>query len=134
SGRVRYKVLGPEIAKVLGEDIAGRYLDEIASGSRFTVLKALYDLTVRARAAVYSVAAVSARDADGVHTLHRLMLPLRQDGMRVDGVLGLQQVAGVGGGEAPFSLGMRNRIEWQCRAWVDAHQAGAAQTARAAVF
>ena len=94
---MRYRMLGGEAVARLGDDVAGRFVDEIAGGIRLAILEALYELCRDARAAVYAQSRLGAPGEDVV--VHRLMLPLSDDGETVthciaieDARLGLRDV------------------------------------------
>jgi hypothetical protein len=121
--RIRYRAAGPEVVKRFGWDIAGQFLEEIATGSSLSVLKALYALTATTRATVYSRTSMTTPGITAAMVIHRLMLPLSNDRRRVDMVLGAQTFETAAGVEPDFTIALQVRSEWNCRAWVNAIQA-----------
>src|SRR5262245_30820631 len=83
--RMRYRMLGREAVARLGDDVPGRFVDEIAGGIRLAILEALYELCRDARAAVYAQSRLESPGEDVV--VHRLMLPLSDDGRAVETIL-----------------------------------------------
>jgi hypothetical protein len=131
-GRFRYRTAGPEVAKRLGRDIAGQFMDEIISGSSRATLTTLYELTVKVRAAVYSRTRMAVSGGDAEMIVHRLMLPISNDGRRVDMVVAAQTfeaAAGIAAETADFTIGTMNRAEWNTEAWIDSLQAAASGAA-----
>ena len=123
--RLRYRVAGPDVVKQLGRDIAGLYLDEVATGSSLEVLNALYDLTAGVRTAVYSRTRTRVPTNATDLAVHRLMLPMSNERRGVDMILAAQTFeTGAGIGPEPdFQIGAQKRSEWNCRAWIDANHA-----------
>jgi hypothetical protein len=133
SGRMRYRMAGSEVVARLGADVAGRFVDEVAGGIRLALLEALYELCRDARAAVYarSHQAQLPRAAPGEDVVvHRLMLPLSDDGRAVEAILCGETYVRPGAGSGRVSaLALRAsteaRDEAECHAWVDSAQAAA---------
>lgn len=120
--RVRYRMVGSDVVAKLGVDVSGRYLDEVARGTRLALLEALYELCREARAAVYSQSRLAPPGDEVV--VHRLMLPLSDDGRTVQTILCGQTYVRPGAGNVR-ALAVRERDEAECYAWVDAAQAAA---------
>lgn len=124
---------GGEVVARLGADVTGRFVDELANGIRLALLEALYELCRDARAAVYAESRLArlpgASPGDDI-VVHRLMLPLSDDGRAVETILcGETYVrAGAGAGRAS-ALALRAsteaRDEAEGHAWVDSAQAAA---------
>jgi hypothetical protein len=123
-GRFRYRTAGPEVVQRLGRDIAGTYMDEIVAGSSLATLTALYQLTVKVRATVYSRTHMALAGSTAEMIVHRLMLPISNDRRRVDMVVAAQTFEAAAG-PADFTIGTLNRAEWNTEAWIDSTQAAA---------
>jgi hypothetical protein len=121
-GRMRYGALGVDVAAQLGADASGRFLDEVAHGTRAALLAALYEQCREARAAAYARSRLAPPGEELV--VHRLLLPLSDDGRTVDTILCGQTLARARGGAAAAHA-LRERDEAECHAWVDAAQAAA---------
>jgi hypothetical protein len=119
---MRYGMLGGDVAAQLGADASGRFLDEVARGTRLALLEALYELCREARAAVYARSHLAAPGEEIV--IHRLLLPLSDNGRTVETILCGQALARARGGTAGAFV-LRERDETECQAWVDAAQAAA---------
>jgi hypothetical protein len=125
-GRVRYRRVGGDLVAKLGMNASGHLIDEVARGTKLALLEALYELCRDARAAVYSQTCLAPPGEALV--VHRLMLPLSDDGRTVQTILCGQTYVRPGGGPNPGSVGalaLRERDEAECRAWVDSAQAAA---------
>jgi hypothetical protein len=86
------------------------------------LLAALYELCREARAAVYACSRLAPPGEELV--VHRLLLPLSDDGRTVETILCGQTLARTRGGAAAAQA-LRARDEADCQAWVDAAQAAA---------
>jgi hypothetical protein len=120
--RMRYGMLGGDVVAQLGADASGRFIDEVAGGTRLALLEALYELCREARAAVYARTLLAAPGEEVV--AHRLLLPFSDDGRTVETILCGQTHVRVRGGTVG-AYALRERDEAECHAWVDAAQAAA---------
>jgi hypothetical protein len=120
--RMRYRQLGSDVVAKLGANASGRCLDEVARGTRLALLAALYELCREARAAVYAQSRLAPPGEELV--VHRLMLPLSDDGGTVQTILYGETHARARPGNVS-ALAVRDRDEAECHAWVDAAQAAA---------
>jgi hypothetical protein len=84
--RIRFRLVGGEIAQRWGNNFTGKYLDEIMTGDYFRFIDGLFRDAIRTGAPVYSEGAFRWDRGKTIGT-KRLLLPLARDGKTVDMVL-----------------------------------------------
>ena len=83
--RYRFRLVGTGVARVVGHDNTGRWVDEIEPKAQRDILIAHYGAAVRERAPV--VHEVCSQSADGAYRYVRVCCPLSEDGNTVNMLL-----------------------------------------------
>lgn len=93
--RVRYRVVGTEVARIVGEDFSNRWLEETGWGDQSIALNRLLYVTVaESRRPVYGLSTVSFEGrSDWI--FQWCLMPLSNDGKRVTHCLSLDDLAGI---------------------------------------
>ncbi|SMF80975.1 PAS domain-containing protein [Tistlia consotensis] len=84
--RYRFRLCGTEVEATFGRKMGGFFVDELSTGEYRAYMVGLYAQLVRTRRPIYSVGSYHGRAI----STERLMLPLSDDGRKVDRVLSAQ--------------------------------------------
>ncbi len=87
SGRIRYRLAGDEINDFWGFNLAGRYLDDIVPSERLASVTEKCRLAIELPAVVHIAGCLSLTD-EIARNGERVILPLSDDGRRVNALLG----------------------------------------------
>jgi len=87
--RFRYRLCGTAGAEAFGQELTGRYVDEVMTGRYREFIEGLYRDVVAQKRPVYSISSYGGWRRAQMWT-QRLMMPLSSDGENVDIVLSIQ--------------------------------------------
>jgi hypothetical protein len=87
--RFRYRLVGTEFAILIGQDLTGRYLDEVHPGFHSLVLRQYTAVAELGRPAYRKGPIMYARSDKQYLGMERLILPLARNGVDVDIILGV---------------------------------------------
>jgi hypothetical protein len=85
--RFRYRLVGTAIVQAFGAEFTGRYVDELMSGERDSFVHACYRAVCASRRPAF-VRSKYATTKNVDLTANRLLVPLSEDGMWVNQILG----------------------------------------------
>ncbi len=93
--RVRYRVVGTEVARIIGEDFSNRWLDETGWGADSIFVNGLiYRKVADTRAPLYGLSMLDFAGRDD-WVFEWVLLPLSNDGVRVTHCLSLDDLSTV---------------------------------------
>lgn len=89
--RYRYRLVGSNIVAATGENRTGRYFDEVSWFREHPGVQPQYEAAVKTGQPLYSVEPFTNFISQAAYEVDRLLLPLSDDGRRVDTLLVLFQ-------------------------------------------
>lgn len=93
--RVRYRVVGTEVARIIGEDFSNRWLDETGWGADSIALnRMLYEKVATTRAPLYGLSILESGE-DEKRVFEWVLLPLSPDGDVVSHCLSLDDLTSI---------------------------------------
>jgi len=93
--RVRYRVVGTEVARIIGEDFSNRWLDETGWGeSSIALNRLLYERVVETRAPAYGLSVVNWQGKPD-HAFEWAILPLSSGGDPVTHCISLDDLSSI---------------------------------------
>jgi hypothetical protein len=93
--RVRYRLVGTEVARIIGEDFSNRWLDETGwSEAAIALNRLLYERVAQSRAPSYGLSTITWQGKPD-HVFQWVLLPLSNDGKIVTHCLSLDDFTSV---------------------------------------
>ena len=89
--RYRYRLVGSSIVTATGENRTGRFFDEVRFFQDHPGVLPQYETVVKTRQPLYSLEPFTNFKSQSAYEVDRLLLPLSDDGQRVDTLLTLFQ-------------------------------------------
>ena len=93
--RFRFRLVGTRIVEGYGEDVTGRFLDEVDLGDKGSAIQAEYEKTANEQAPTAGSWNFSKKDGRELDYEH-LVLPLSSDGRTIDMLFGGASIKGFG--------------------------------------
>ncbi|WP_268877947.1 PAS domain-containing protein [Algihabitans albus] len=90
SGHYRYRLVGTEVERSFGAPMTGRTLEELMFGDYLVYMTGLYHRAVFEKRPIFSTSRYGGVDRDCPLFTKRVMMPLSNDGERVDMLLSAQ--------------------------------------------
>ena len=91
--RVRYRLVGTEVARIIGEDFSNRWLEDTGWTPKSIALnRMLYERVVERRAPLYGLSTVDFDNRDDL-VFEWVLLPLSNDGVRVSHCVSLDDLS-----------------------------------------
>ena len=97
SGHFRYRLVGTEVERSFGAPMTGRTLEELMLGEYLAFMTGLYQRTIGEKRPIFSMSRYGGTDRDYPLFTKLVMMPLSNDGIRIDMVLSAQVFVRVGG-------------------------------------